>query len=59
MRGSKDERMRGPAAQAILDRGWARPPKLVEVVAGAEGRYLDVLRVVNEGIPSKRNKTQT
>jgi len=59
MRDSKGERMRGTSAQAILDRGWARPPKLVEVVAGAEGRYLDVLRVVNEGIPSKRNKTQT
>jgi len=36
-----------------------KAPKLIEVVAGAEGSYLDVLRVVNEGIPSERNKTQT
>ena len=46
MRDSKDERMRGPAAQAILDRGWGKAK--VEVVSGAEGSYLDVLRVVNE-----------
>ena len=25
MRGAKDERVRGTAAQALLDRGWARP----------------------------------
>ena len=46
MREGKDERVRGTAAQALLDRGWGKAK--VEVVAGAEGSYLDVLRVVNE-----------
>ena len=46
MREGKDERVRGTAAQALLDRGWARAK--VEVVTGAEGSYLDVLRAVNE-----------
>ena len=30
----------------------------MEVVTGAEGSYLDVLRVVNERMLSKRNETQ-
>ena len=46
MRDGKDERVRGTAAQALLDRGWGKAK--VEVVTGAEGNYLDVLRVVNE-----------
>ena len=46
MRDGKDERVRGTAAQALLDRGWGKAK--VEVVTGAEGGYLDVLRVVNE-----------
>ena len=45
MRDGKDERVRGTAAQALLDRGWGKAK--VEVVAGAEGSYLDVLRAVN------------
>ena len=55
MREGKDERVRGTAAQALLDRGWGKAK--VEVVAGAEGSYLDVLRVVNERMLSKRNET--
>ena len=39
MRDGKDERVRGTAAQALLDRGWGKAK--VEVVAGAEGSYLD------------------
>ena len=46
MRHGKDDRVRGTAAQALLDRGWGKAK--VEVVTGAEGSYLDVLRVVNE-----------
>ena len=46
MRDGKDERMRGTAAQALLDRGWGKAK--VEVVTGAEGSYLDALRMVNE-----------
>ena len=46
MRSGKDERVRGTAAQALLDRGWGKAK--VEVFTGAEGSYLDVLRAVNE-----------
>ena len=53
MREGKDERVRGTAAQALLDRGWGKAK--VEVVAGAEGSYLDVLRVVNEQLQLKRS----
>ena len=56
MRCGKDERVRGTAAQALLGRGWGKAK--VEVVTGAEGSYLDVLRVVNERMLSKRNETQ-
>ena len=53
MREGNDERIRGTAAQALLDRGWGKAK--VEVVAGAEGSYLDVLRVVNEQVQLKRS----
>jgi len=53
MREGNDERIRGTAAQALLDRGWGKAK--VEVVAGAEGSYLDVLRAVNEQLQLKRS----
>jgi hypothetical protein len=56
MRDGKDERVRGTAAQALLDRGWGKTK--VEVVTGAEGSYLDVLKAVNGSMLSKRNETQ-
>ena len=46
MRDGKDERIRGTAAQALLDRGWGKAK--AEVVTSAEGGYGDVLRAVNE-----------
>ena len=55
MRDGKDERVRGIAAQALLDRGSGKAK--LEVVTGVEGSYLDVLRVVNESMLSKRNET--
>ena len=57
MRDGKDERVRGTAAQALLDRGWGKAK--VKVVTSAESSYLDVLRTVNESTLSKRNETQT
>ena len=57
MRDGKDERMRGTAAQALLDRGWGKAK--VEVVTGTEGSYLDVLRALNNSMLAKRNGTQT
>ena len=53
---TKDERVRGIPAQALLDRGWG---KEIEVFTGAENSYFDVLRLVNEIMLSKRNETQT
>jgi len=57
MRDGKDERVRGTAAQALLDRGWGKAK--VKAVTSAESSYLDVLRAVNESMLSKRNETQT
>ena len=52
MRDGKDERVRGTAAQALLDRGWDKAK--LEVVTGAEGSYLDVLRAVNEPLVGRK-----
>lgn len=43
MRSSNDERVRGTAAQALLDRGWGKPK--VEVVSDEAG-YVQALRAV-------------
>ena len=46
MRHGKDERVRGTAAQALLDRGWGKPK--VEVVSeGGSAGYLEALRQAN------------
>ena len=45
MRHGKDDRVRGTAAQALLDRGWGKPK--VEVVTEAGGGYLQALKVAN------------
>ena len=51
MRHGKDERVRGTAAQALLDRGWGKAK--VEVVSNAESSYLELLQAVNDS-PTKR-----
>ena len=43
MRNSNDERVRGTAAQALLDRGWGKPK--VEVVSD-KSTYVQALRAV-------------
>ena len=43
MRSGNDERVRGTAAQALLDRGWGKPK--VEVVSDEAG-YVQALRAV-------------
>jgi len=48
MRHGKDERVRGTAAQALLDRGWGKAK--VEVVSKAESSYLELLQAVNDQI---------
>ena len=46
MRAGKDERVRGTAAQALLDRGWGKPK--VEVVTEEKQDYIAALEAVNE-----------
>ena len=48
MRSGNDERVRGTAAQALLDRGWGKPK--VEVVADGATSYIEALRLINEQI---------
>ena len=43
MRSGNDERVRGTAAQALLDRGWGKPN--LEVVSDEAG-YVQALRTV-------------
>ena len=50
MRRGNDERVRGAAAQALLDRGWGKPK--VEVV-GEEASYLQTLRAVAAELDEK------
>ena len=50
MRRGNDERIRGTAAQALLDRGWGKPK--VEVV-GDEAGYVQALRVVAAELDEK------
>ena len=52
MRHSRDDRVRGTASQALLDRGWGKAK--VEVVSSGEGGYLELLRAVNEQIKSEQ-----
>ena len=55
MRYGKDERVRGTAAQALLDRGWGKPK--VEVVAEGASSYIEALRLINEEITKHRATT--
>jgi len=48
MRHGKDERVRGTAAQALLDSGWGKAK--VGVVSSGEDGYLELMRLVNEQI---------
>ena len=43
MRSGNDERVRGTAAQALLDRGWG---KLKVEIVGDEAGYVQALRAV-------------
>ena len=45
MRCGKDDRVRGTAAQALLDRGWGKPK--LEVVNQGDSGYLEALQQAN------------
>ena len=49
MRHGKDERVRGTAAQALLDRGWGKP-KQEELLTEESTGLLTSLRVVSDRI---------
>ena len=54
MRHGRDERVRGTAAQALLDRGWGKPrQEMAQEVSGPQESYLDVLKRVNEAVAAK------
>ena len=55
MRHGRDERVRGTAAQALLDRGWGKPK--VEVVADGAGSYIEALRLINEQVATDQSIT--
>lgn len=48
MRTGKDERVRGTAAQALLDRGWGKAK--VEVVTDEKQDYIAALKAVAERV---------
>ena len=50
MRSGNEERVRGAAAQALLDRGWGKPK--VEVV-GDEAGYVQALRALAAELDEK------
>ena len=52
MRSGKDERVRGTAAQALLDRGWGKAK--VEVVTDEKQDYIAALKAVNERMFSEK-----
>ena len=52
MRNAKDDRVRGTAAQALLDRGWGKAK--VEVVTAEEpDTYLAALQAVSERVKAR------
>ena len=55
MRHGKDERVRGTAAQALLDRGWDKPK--VEVVADGTDSYIEALRLINQQVATDQSIT--
>ena len=53
MRSGKDERVRGTAAQALLDRGWGKPR--VEVVTNEQpDSYITALRAVSARLDASK-----
>ena len=51
MRHGKDERVRGTAAQALLDRGWGKPKQ--ELLAEESSGLLASLKVVSDRIKAR------
>lgn len=54
MRHSRDDRVRGTASQALLDRGWGKAK--VEVATSSGQSYIEALKAAAEMIEAKRLK---
>ena len=58
MRNGKDERVKGTAAQALLDRGWGKPR--VEVVTNEQpDSYITALRAVSARLDASKQSERT
>lgn len=54
MRNATEDRVRGTAAQALLDRGWGKArQEIVQDISGPQESYLDVLKRVDEAIRAR------
>jgi len=58
MRNGKDERVRGTAAQALLDRGWGKAKMEVTTNEGPES-YLVALQAVAERVKAREQARAT
>jgi hypothetical protein len=58
MRSGKDERVKGTAAQALLDRGWGKPR--VEVVTNEQpDNYITALQAVSARLDASKQSERT
>ena len=58
MRSGKDERVKGTAAQALLDRGWGKPR--VEVVTNEQpDSYITALQAVSARLDASKQSERT
>ena len=54
MRHSKNERVRGTAAQTLLERGWGKPKQ--EIVSNSSPNFIDALEQVRRAVEAKKTK---
>ena len=54
MRHSKNERVRGTGAQALLERGWSKPKQ--EIVSNGLPNFMDALEQVRRAVEAKKTK---
>ena len=52
MRSGKSERIRGTAAQALLDRGWGKPKQ--EITTDSSASFIDALEGVRKVVDARK-----
>ena len=52
MRSGKSERIRGTAAQALLDRGWGKPKQ--EIIGESPASFIDALEGVRKVLDARK-----